>query len=234
MNCPSGADGSTTTQLKPDTENFRVRLCSSSVHVPPLLCLLMSGFLPLNNLTPMDPPPRWIKNVTCKDSGQISTQCTYMMRRSGSSWGERRLDGAWMERALFSMSPMFCSACACLACHPPPTPPNTTTTTTTTPPPPTPPLLLRRLVAIICLCKKPQYDSQSNQLAAFPKNCYFWHFGAYLIENMILATRWPLAACETCMRPPLHPIRGQSSMMTALRRQGGREGRQPLLQLIID
>lgn len=69
------------------------------------------------------PPPRWIKNVTCKDSGQISTQCTYMMRRSGSSWGERRLDGAWMERALFSMSPMFCSACACLACHPPPTPP---------------------------------------------------------------------------------------------------------------
>ena len=41
------------------------------------------------------------------------------MRRSGSSWGERRLDGAWMERALFSMSPMFCSACACLACHPP-------------------------------------------------------------------------------------------------------------------
>lgn len=57
MNCPSGADGSTTTQLKPDTENFRVRLCSSSVHVPPLLCLLMSGFLPLNNLTPMDPPP---------------------------------------------------------------------------------------------------------------------------------------------------------------------------------
>ena len=108
---------------------------------------------------------------------------------------------------------------------PPPPPP---------PPPPTPRLLLSRLVAIICLCKKPQYDSQSNQLAAFPKNCYFWHFGAYLIENLILATRWPLAACETCVRPPLHPIRGQSSMMTALRRQGGREGRQPRLQLIID
>lgn len=49
-----------------------------------------------------------------------------------------------MERALFSMSPMFCSACACLACHPfPPhfslySLPSSLSSTTTSAPSPTP------------------------------------------------------------------------------------------------
>lgn len=54
-----------------------------------------------------------------------------------------------------------------------------------------------------------------------PKKCYFWHFGAYLIVNLLFTTGWPFAACATRMRPPPYPIRSQSSMLTALSLQGG-------------
>lgn len=83
------------------------------------------------------------------------------------------------------------------------------------------PPLLRHLLVIICLCKSLNMihgviSSPPPQEMSF---LAFW--GAYLIENMILTTRWLFAACETWMRPPLYPIRSQSSMMTALCRQGG-------------
>lgn len=57
---------------------------------------------------------------------------------------KRGLDRVWMERAPFSVSPMFCSACACLACHPfPPhfslySLPSSLSSTTTLVPSPTP------------------------------------------------------------------------------------------------
>lgn len=70
----------------------------------------------------------WLKYFWCKETHQTMASsadigwtiyCTWSAERK-SELEKRGLDRAWMERALFSMSPMFCSACACLACPPPP------------------------------------------------------------------------------------------------------------------
>lgn len=54
--------------------------------------------------------------VPCRQNADVNT--LYARDEKSVSLVKGGLDRAWMERALFSMSPMFCSACACLACHP--------------------------------------------------------------------------------------------------------------------
>ena len=113
MNSPSGVDEFSAIQLKTATKNakwpeggrtgfFSFFLFFFFVCVYSSLFFVSSGHI----------SKELMSFVICWTYTDVNILCIHDQR---GSVVKRRLDRAWMERALSSMNPMFCSACACLA-----------------------------------------------------------------------------------------------------------------------
>lgn len=147
MNYPSAVDGSSTLQLRTDTESrvapkvVTTNRLLSSERVSPLH-LFCHDRARITNCKCAGLLCRLQTFANCRYGADIII--LYAHYETSGSLVKRGLDRVWMERAPFSVSPMFCSACACLACHPfPPrfslySLPSSLSSTTTSVPSPTP------------------------------------------------------------------------------------------------